>query len=89
MVEDKQVTAVWFLIKELSDKIAFTPGSELALWHAQLYERALDMEREQIDKFNDFLEKEKQLEISDLKTIERIQWYYNTYFNETYGGNNE
>jgi hypothetical protein len=48
MVEDKQVTAVWFLIKELSDKIAFTPGSELALWHAQLYERALAMEREQI-----------------------------------------
>jgi hypothetical protein len=26
------------------------------------------------------------LGISDLKTIERIQWYYNTYFNETYGG---
>jgi hypothetical protein len=48
MVEDKQVTAVWFLIKELSDKIAFTPGSELALWHAQLYEQALAMEREQI-----------------------------------------
>jgi hypothetical protein len=47
------------------------------------------MEKEQIDKFNDFLEKEKQLEISDLKTIERIQWYYNTYFNETYGGKDE
>jgi hypothetical protein len=47
MVEDKQLTAVSFLIKALSDKIAFTPGSELDLWHAQLYEQALAMEREQ------------------------------------------
>ena len=46
-METKQ-TAVWFLIKELSDKIAFTPSSELAVWHAQLYVRALQIEREQI-----------------------------------------
>jgi hypothetical protein len=55
----------------------------------EILQQALQMEREQIDKFNDFLEKEKQLEISDLKTIERIQWYYNTYFNETFGGQDE
>ena len=45
-----------------------------------------EMEKEQHEKFNKFLNDEKQLGISDLKTIERIQWYYNTYFNETYRG---
>jgi hypothetical protein len=85
MVEDKQVTAVWFLIKELSDKIAFTPGSELALWHAQLYERALQLEREQIeDAFkhgqnNGFMYHERGFD-----TISSNQFY-----KQIYGGNNE
>ena len=34
-------------------------------------------------KFNDFLDKEKELGISDIKTIERIQWYYKTYFDKS------
>jgi hypothetical protein len=42
------------------------------------------MEKGKHEKFNKFLNLEKELGISDLKTIERIQWYYNTYFNETY-----
>ena len=50
------------------------------------YREAKEMEKEKHEKFNKFLNDEKQLGISDLKTIERIQWYYNTYFNETYGG---
>lgn len=45
------------------------------------------LSNETSEKFNKFLNDEKQLGISDLKTIERIQWYYNTYFNKTYGGN--
>jgi hypothetical protein len=53
------------------------------------FEQAKEMENEKHEKFNKFLNDEKQLGISDLKTIERIQWYYNTYFNETYGGNND
>jgi len=52
----------------------------------QLKVQAKEMEKEKHEKFNKFLNDEKQLGISDLKTIERIQWYYNTYFNETYGG---
>jgi hypothetical protein len=50
------------------------------------FQEAKEMEKEKHEKFNKFLNDEKQLGISDLKTIERIQWYYNTYFNETYGG---
>jgi len=69
----------------MEKEIVYTDKYALILSDEEIQE-ALQMEREQIDKFNDFLEKEKQLEISDLKTIERIQWYYNTYFNETYGG---
>ena len=51
----------------------------------EILEQAKGMEKEKDEKFNKFLNDEKQLKISDLKTIERIQWYYNTYFNETYG----
>jgi hypothetical protein len=49
-----------------------------------IFEQAKEMENEKHKKFNKFLNDEKELRISDLKTIERIQWYYNTYFNETY-----
>ena len=79
-METKQTALQWFM-----DKL---PHSIETQFSKQI-QQALQMEREQIDKFNDFLEKEKQLEISDLKTIERIQWYYNTYFNETFGGQDE
>ncbi len=54
------------------------------LWHI---EQAIEMEKEKHEKFNKFLNDEKKLGISDLKTVERIQWYYNTYFNETFNTN--
>ena len=47
-------------------------------------EQAKAMHKEEIERFNKFLNDEKKLGIADLKTIERIQWYYNTYFNETF-----
>jgi hypothetical protein len=47
-------------------------------------EQAKEMEKEQHLKWNKFLETEKTLGISDVKTIERIQWYYNQYYNETF-----
>jgi hypothetical protein len=72
-------TGVEYLVEQLFPK---------ALSVEQHYhiEKAKEMEKEKHEKFNKFLNDEKQLGISDLKTIERIQWYYNTYFNETYGG---
>jgi hypothetical protein len=51
--------------------------------------RALTDREEDVRLLRAQLQKEKQFKISDLKTIERIQWYYNTYFNETYGGQDE
>jgi hypothetical protein len=51
------------------------------------WQQAKEMEKANHEKFNKFLNDEKQLGISDLKTIERIQWYYNTYFNETFNTN--
>jgi hypothetical protein len=55
-------------------------------WRAKYLEQAKEIEKQQHEKFNNFLNSEKKLGIADLKSIERIQWYYNTYFNETYGG---
>ena len=76
MTNNKQQTAVeWLQCIELERDLT------LADW-----KKAKEMEKETHEKFNKFLNDEKQLGISDLKTIERIQWYYNTYFNETYGG---
>ena len=50
------------------------------------FREAKAMHKDEIERFNKFLNDEKKLGIADLKTIERIQWYYNTYFNETFGG---
>jgi hypothetical protein len=83
MTNNKQQTAVEWLIEQLRN-------NENIRWRGtniiELGEQAKEMEKEKHEKFNKFLKDEKQLKISDLKTIERIQWYYNTYFNETYGG---
>ena len=54
---------------------------------SHIIEQAKEMEKEKHEKFNKFLNDEKKLGISDLKTVERIQWYYNTYFNETFNTN--
>jgi len=78
----RQQTAVEWLLNAIETK----NGEEFSSYYTEFIEQAKEMEKEKHEKFNNFLNDEKQLGISDLKTIERIQWYYNTYFNETYGG---
>jgi hypothetical protein len=68
------------LSKFLYGKSEFTDANDILI-------KAKEMEKANHEKFNKFLNDEKQLGISDLKTIERIQWYYNTYFNETFNTN--
>ena len=75
-------TAVEWLFAELKNHL------DMPSHHAnEILEQAKEMEKANHEKFNKFLNDEKQLGISDLKTIERIQWYYNTYFNETFNTN--
>ena len=90
MIDNKQQTTVEWLFSEtlgitlqLANKRISHRNWELQM--VKLYEQAKEMDKEKHEKFNKLLNDEKQLEISDLKTVERIQWYYNTYFNETYG----
>jgi hypothetical protein len=76
----KQTAVEWQhieLSKFLYGKSEFTDANDILI-------KAKEMEKANHEKFNKFLNDEKQLGISDLKTIERIQWYYNTYFNETF-----
>ena len=68
------------LSKFLYGKSEFTDANDILI-------KAKEMEKANHEKFNKFLNDEKQFGISDLKTIERIQWYYNTYFNETFNTN--
>jgi hypothetical protein len=79
-METKKQTAVdylWDLIpKDTRNILEETYGA---------YTQAKAMEKEKHLKFNGFLESEKDFGISNIKTIERIQWYYNKFFNETYG----
>jgi hypothetical protein len=91
MTNNKQQTGVqWFFDQLVANRIIVINGStywdKVKTKYEILMEQAQEMEKEKHEKFNKFLNDEKQLGISDLKTIERIQWYYNTYFNETYGG---
>lgn len=74
------------MIKAIRNEIS---NDEWRLLENELGNQAKAMHKEDIERFNKFLNDEKKLGIADLKTIERIQWYYNTYFNETFGGNNE
>ena len=89
MTNNKQQTAVDSIIefcqKQMDNDSSIHKGVYLSIIEF-CEEQAKEMEKEKHEKFNKFLNDEKQLGISDLKTIERIQWYYNTYFNETYGG---
>jgi hypothetical protein len=75
-----QQTAVEWLVKQLKER-----GYAGKFPPHLLFEQAKQMEKEKHDAWNAFLEREKTLGISDVKTIERIQWYYNQYYNETYG----
>jgi hypothetical protein len=89
-----QQTAVeWFHkktweLKMLLEKQQISVG-EYGVAYYDIFEQAKQMEGEQHSKFNKFLENEKELKISDVNTIERVQWYYNTYFNKTHGNNNK
>jgi hypothetical protein len=74
-----QTTVDWLLNMYKS-----LPQVEFEKHYVQLFEQAKEMEKEQHDKWYKFLETEKMIGVSDLKTIERVQWYYNTYFNETF-----
>jgi hypothetical protein len=77
----KQTAVEW-----LRDLYENQPAYDESILDEQ-WQKALEMEKANHEKFNKFLNDEKQLGISDLKTIERIQWYYNTYFNETFNTN--
>jgi len=82
-------TAVeWFNeeIKELFNQYQNEKISESMLHFNRLLalNQAQEMELEKHLNWNKFLESEKTLGISDVKTIERVQWYYNEYYNETF-----
>ena len=77
----KKTAVEWLIDKHFGGIENVTPDFKKHI------EQAKEMEKEQHEKFNNFLNSEKKLGIADLKSIERIQWYYNTYFNKTYGGN--
>jgi uncharacterized protein YcgI (DUF1989 family) len=94
MTNNKQQTAVeWYIIKrdeiEMKIRLMQISPSEYEQELIKAEQQAKEMEKEKHEKFNKFLNDEKKLGISDSKTIERIQWYYNTYFNETYGGDQQ
>jgi len=74
---DNKQTAVDWLINKVEEHFCLLP--------VDLIQQAKEIEKEKHIKWNNFLENEKAFGISDVKSIERIQWYYNTYFNETYG----
>jgi hypothetical protein len=76
-------TKVEFLVKfdEIFGELKTTNSPDLIVTNAITVSKR--MEKAETSKFYDFLEMEKKIGISDLKTIERIQWYYITYFNET------
>ena len=75
MINQNKMTAVEFLEKELYERFHL---SYLVLFN-ELIQQAKEMEKEQKQRFNKFLNDEMELGISDKKTIERIQWYYNNY----------
>ncbi len=77
-----KLTAVEILELKLLGIVSFD-SEVLRNKYKDAVEKAKRMEKAETSKFYDFLEMEKKIGISDLKTIERIQWYYNTYFNET------
>ena len=82
MENNKNMTAVEWLEERLN--ISF--GDEIKPLIG-FFVQAKESENERHERFNKFLNDEIKLGMSDKETIERIQWYYNTYFNETYGGN--
>jgi hypothetical protein len=80
MENGKQSAVEWF--NEEINKL--NVGTDARVFIAKLLEQAKEMEKEKHLNWNKFLESEKTLGISDVKTIERVQWYYNEYYNETF-----
>jgi hypothetical protein len=68
------MTAVEWVL-DWMDKNQYFIGNDLL----QAVEQAKEIEKEQKQRFNKFLNDEMELGISDKKTIERIHWYYNNY----------
>ena len=94
LISNKKQSSIEWLYNTIDYEIvSYLDGeidlNELSIAMLKIKEQAKAMHKEEIERFNKFLNDEKKLGIADLKTIERIQWYYNTYFNETFGGNNE
>lgn len=82
LMENEQTAVEWFSEQIEQYILNFGPIPFHKLNH--LKQQAKQMEKERHDKWNEFLNAEKTLGVSDVKTIERIQWYYNQYFKETY-----
>jgi hypothetical protein len=63
------------------DETTILGNQKMAQGFIKGFQKALEVLGDK--KFSEFLDKEKELGISDIKTIERIQWYYNTYFDKS------
>ena len=85
MTNETKKSPVEWLESRISVLIPDDIGSQL-MFKSNI-KKAKEMENERHERFNKFLNDEIKLGMSDKETIERVQWYYNTYFNETYGGN--
>jgi hypothetical protein len=76
-------TAVEWLVNQMKQRES--QGLTLSMYELEMFaEQAKEMEKEKHLNWNKFLESEKTLGISDVKTIERVQWYYNEYYNATF-----
>lgn len=74
-LNQNKITAVEWLIEQI-----FLNKKYITYEESIIFEQAKQIEKQRHKKFNDFLQKEIELGISDKATIERIEWYYNTYF---------
>ena len=81
----EQSIVEWLELKT-KNRIKQNPN-ESSFWHINKmmndFEEAKRIEIKIHKKFNgflEFLEREKKLGISDVETIERIEWYFNTYY---------
>ncbi len=63
------------------DETTILGNQKMAQGFIKGFQKALEILGDK--KFSEFLDKEKELGISDIKTIERIQLYYKTYFDKS------
>ena len=68
----RPITIYNLLESNVAEYVGFIEGAK---WQAErMYSEA--------NKIMKFLDTEKELKLSDAKTIERIKWYFETYFEE-------